>query len=53
MYNDAIIINELILFIIKIALKNIASAVKDARIGQGLTFTRWKELNLIIIIWLL
>jgi len=40
MYNDMIIIEELTLFIIKIALKNMASAVDDAKIGQGLTFTK-------------
>lgn len=52
-YDDASIIRVFTLFIIKIALKNIDNAVKDARIGHGLTFTKWKELNLVIIILLL
>ena len=39
-YDDASIIRVFTLFIIKIALKNIDNAVKDARIGHGLTFTK-------------
>jgi len=52
MYNDTIIIKEFTLFIIKIALRNIDSAVKEAKIGHGLMLTRWKELNLFNIILL-
>lgn len=32
------------------ALRNMVNAVKDAKIGHGLMFTRWNELNLAIII---
>jgi len=53
MYKEMIIIEVLTLFIIKIALMNIDKAVNDAKIGHGLMFTKWKELNLFIIILLL
>jgi len=40
MYKEMIIIKVFTLFIIKIALENIDKAVKDAKIGHGLTFTK-------------